>query len=380
MYGIKQAPHEWNEEINSTLIHLLLFTRCKSDSCIYIKISKMGRIIILAIFVDDIVGAYHREDEQEYNELCAILAKKYTVKLLGDAEFILGMRIRRDRNNNIIYIDQQLYIDKLMKQFNMEQCNGADTPEVISNNNYTNSNDKELCDRELYQSIVGSLLYAAISTRVDICHAVNVLSRSMQQPTKANLINAKRILRYLHNNNNCSLTFKKYNMNNSDYNKNNLLVSGYSDADWGGDHTDRKSTTGFIIMVNNNIVSWISKKQSTVALSTAEAEYMAISAAAQEILWIRTFINEIICNNNPSFEPSLLFSDNQSAIAISNNDIHHNRTKHIDIKHHFIRDTIKQKQMKILWVNSENQLADICTKALPRIKFNTMKNKLLTIN
>jgi hypothetical protein len=156
-----------------------------------------------------------------------------------------------------------------------------------------------------------------------------------------------------------------------------LYIEAYSDADWGGDHNDRKSTTGFIILINGSVVGWTSKKQATVALSTAEAEYMAISATVQEVKWISQLLMEL---EFPMKLPIKLFSDNQAAISISTNDINHSRTKHIDIRHHYIRDAIKNKEVELSWVDTNNQVADILTKPLAISQFDTLRSKLMHVN
>src|SRR6202045_2092894 len=199
-----------------------------------------------------------------------------------------------------------------------------------------------------YRSLVGGLMYAAISTRPDIAQSVNMISRYMQNPGQAHWVAGKRILRYLNGNRKLGLLYdgKKQPLDKVSLiqNEYRLNISAYTDADWGGDLDERKSTTGYIIKVNDCVVSWVSKKQSTVALSTAEAEYMAISAAVQEIKWITQLLDEL---NYQQAEIPVLYSDNKAAIAISENDLKHNRTKHIDIKHHFVREAIKMKKIRI---------------------------------
>jgi hypothetical protein len=214
------------------------------------------------------------------------------------------------------------------------------------------------------------LLYAAITTRLDIAYAVNALSRHLLNPTDAHWQAGKRVLRYLQGTRNLGLSFKK---SNSDA----FQVEAYSDADWAGDQDDRKSTTGYVVLLNGSVVSWVSKKQATIALSSAEAEYMAISSTMQEITWIGQLLKELKVNVS---QPTKLFCDNQAAIAISQNDVHHARTKHIDIRHHYIRQAIHNKEVTLSWIRSEDQLADIFTKALPREVFQRLRTHLLVSN
>jgi hypothetical protein len=368
LYGTKQAPHEWNEHLNSFILSLE-FNRCSSDTCVYVKSSRTGNAMIVSVFVDDIISAYATQDQQEWYEYKANFMNKYKMKDLGNCEWILGMRIQRDRKLKTLSIDQELYINKVLKQFKMENCKSAITPEEVTKL-LSNQQDHQI-DIKTYQSLVGALMYAAISTRPDITHAVNMISRYLSNPGSTHLIAGKRILRYLKDTTKLGLLYKGLDNNNNNI---NIEIKAYTDADWAGDLDERKSTTGYIIMINNCIVSWVSQKQKTVALSTAEAEYMAISAGVQEIKWIRQLLEELSFKQQ---QPSILISDNQAAIAISENDVHHHRTKHIDIRHHFIRDSIKQKEIQVKWIQSEQQLADVLTKGLAKNKFIQLRNQII---
>jgi hypothetical protein len=368
LYGTKQASHEWNEELNSFVITVCGFYRCKSDTCVYIKKTKSGNIIIILVFVDDIIISYASQDKFEWQEIKNKFMKKYKMKDMGACEWILGMRVNRDRENKLLYLDQEQYLNKILKQFDMENCTVFETPEELSKlSSSMDEPDESTVDLRLYQSIVGALLYGALSTRPDISHAVNIVSRYLGNPNQTHLNAAKRILKYIRGTTKLGLTYDGKSISD----KSELIsIQGYADADWAGDLDNRKSTTGYIILIGKCVVSWLSKKQSTVSLSSAEAEYMAISAATQEILWIRQLLNEITFIQN---QPTLLYIDNQAAIAISENDTHHSRTKHIDIRHHFIRDAIKDNTVKVKWINSQNQLADILTKGLGKLRFNYLK-------
>ena len=219
-----------------------------------------------------------------------------------------------------------------------------------------------------YESLVGSILYLSLCTRPDISFSVNQVSRFMKNPCKKHWIVYKRILRYLKSTAALGLNYQD-NTNDS-----SITLTGYCDADWAGDVDDRKSTTGYAIKINDCLINWISKKQSTVSLSSAEAEYMSISAAIQEMKWARNLLTEL---NLLSSETPTLYCDNQSAITISENDKFHNRTKHIDISHHFIREAIKNKEVELKWIESKGQEADILTKPLSRSQFVDLRSKLM---
>src|SRR6185437_1047209 len=324
LYGIKQAPKLWNDNLNKRLTSMG-FKPCMKDTCIYVKKSKNNNNILLGIFVDDILSAYDKVDEREWVIIKKVLGEVYDLSDLGELHHILGMRVKR--NINSIYLDQTVYICDKLKLFNMQECKSQNTPEEITK--LVKCEENELLDDELitvYRGIVGSLIYATIPTRPDITHAVNMLSRFMTRPGNNHLNAGKRILRYLHGTSEYGL---QYNRNRNEDGK--ITISAYSDSEWGGDLEDRKSTTGYVVFINDNLVSWNTKKQATVALSTAEAELMAAAEVIKEVLWMKYILNELM------YEVSLpikIFIDNQSTIRIIQNDIEHDRTKHIDIKYY----------------------------------------------
>jgi len=193
----------------------------------------------------------------------------------------------------------------------------------------------------------------------------------MSNPSQFNMTMIRRVFRYLNGKKNMGL---KYDNNNNN-NNNNVSISGYCDADWGSEKSDRKSLTGYCTFINKNLISWATRKQQTVALSSAEAEYMGISELVKELMWLRILLKEMNMNVET---PSIIYVDNQAAKKISENDSDHDRTKHIDIRHYFIRDLINNNEIKLEWVSSNNQLADIFTKAVGRNIFATLREKLMS--
>jgi len=373
LYGTKQAPHEWNNELNNYLVNELGFKRCLSDTCVYIRKSKNNNLIILAVFVDDIISAFSKSDMDEWIFYKDKIANKYEIRDLGEVDWILQMKVTRDRANKTLILDQERYIEKILNQFKMTQCKEADTPAILEKLSDTDSpttiEEQLVMSAKPYMNLVGSVLYAAITTRLDISYAVNLVSRFMRNPGEIQWKACKRILRYLHGTKKTGLLFRANGSKE-------LTIEAYSDADWAGDHNDRKSTTGFVVTLNGSVISWLSKKQSTVALSTAEAEYMAISSTIQEVKWITQLLLEL---ELPVKFPVKLLCDNQAAIAISTNDVNHNRTKHIDIRHHYIREAIKNKQVDVSWISTDKQLADILTKPLAKRQFNILRSSLMHV-
>ena len=213
-------------------------------------------------------------------------------------------------------------------------------------------------DATTYQSAVGSLMYAMIGTRPDLAHAVGVLSQFSANPGIAHWTALKRVFRYLRGNGDVSIVF--------DGKEGKAALTGYVDADWAADKNDRRSITGYIFLLCGGAISWSSKKQSSTAQSSTEAEYMAGTHAAKEVAWLRTFLSEI---GHTQDSPTSLYIDNQSAIALAKNPEFHNRTKHIAVHYHFICEKIKDGELAPIYVPTGEQTADILTKGLPKVKF-----------
>jgi hypothetical protein len=372
LYGTKQASHEWNNTLNDFIVSLG-FIRCKSDTCTYIKMSKNSNPIIIAVFVDDIIIMYSKIDEKEWLQYKKSFMEAFKMKDLNDAEWILGIRITRDRTARTIKLDHEVQINKSLETFNMNECNPASTPTEAKKLSYDDcpkaEEEKYEASKLPYKSIVGSLQYIALSTRPDIAYAVNQLSRFIANPGQSHWQAGKRVLRYLKGTAKSSLLYKDYDGNQ------NTKIEIFCDADWAGDTEDRKSTTGVIIKLNGCPIIWLSKKQSTVALSTAEAEYIAIATALQELLWINQYLTELNLKDN---ETATLKSDNQAAIRIATNDTLHSRSKHIDIRYHFIREVVKRGEVELNWISTKAQEADISTKGLDGNTFKGLRDRIMS--
>ena len=375
LYGIKQAPREWNGNINNAII-ALGYKRCVADPCVYVKISKTGRVMIIPIFVDDAFPACHTEDMAELRADLKKLMEKYEIPQCEEATVVLGMRITRDRAARTLKLDQEVYMRQLLAKHGMTDCNPALTPlEERSSKPNVVSEEAQPEDangqwRSHYGSLVGALLYAALSTRPDIAYASGVMARVVSNPSYADWLAAKRVLRYVKGTASMGLTYGRGTQGDGRIS----MAPCFSDADWAGDTVDRRSTTGLILKVNGCTVSWASKKQQTVSLSSAEAEYMAAGAATQEIIWLRGLLGELSFAQE---EPTALQVDNQSAMAMASDDVHHARTKHIDIRHHFIRQHISEGTLRLGWVSSAEQEADILTKPLGRVLFIKLRERLM---
>uniref|UniRef100_A0A2N9EI16 Integrase catalytic domain-containing protein n=1 Tax=Fagus sylvatica TaxID=28930 RepID=A0A2N9EI16_FAGSY len=245
-------------------------------------------------------------------------------------------------------------------------CKPVSTP--MSSNEKLQQNDAaEKADAKAYRSLVGSLIYLT-NTRPDIVHSVSLISRFMNQPSKLHYATAKRILRYLQGTKKLGILYKKENDNN---------LVGFTDSDWVGSLDDRKSTSGYIFCLGSKVIAWSSKKQKTVALSSAEAEYIAANDAACEAVWLRKILSDL---QQKIEEPTVICCDNMSAIAMTKNPVFHARTKHIELRHHFIRDLVSQGEIQLKFISTNDQPADILTKAATVDKIEWFKKYLKITN
>lgn len=344
IYGLRQAGRQWNKKLDAFLLQIG-YKRSSSDPCVYIK-----RNLIIAIYVDDFLIFYL--NLEELNTIRDQLHGKFSMKDVGAAKYCLGITI--NQMNDCIELDQSHYINNVFKQFGMSECKAAKTPselnEKLSRQMFDEKNS--LVGKVPYQEAVGCLLYMANATRPDICHATSDVSRFNNAHSEQHWIAVKRIFRYLRGTINLKLQFKK--------NPNKRLVSAYCDSDWGSEIDERKSRSGFVILMAGGAVSWLSKKQSIVALSSTEAEYISLSSTVRELIWIAQLLKEItglkLC--------ALIQCDNQSAIDLASSKAYRPRTKHIDIRHHHIRDHINHGLIELSYVKTEKQVADSLTKAV----------------
>ena len=307
------------------------------------------------------------------------IKSKYKVKDLGDCEWILNMKVVRDRTAGTITLSQEAYIKQLLVDHGMD-INTVKTVDNPCDPSLTTvlTHNSEALDSTLhstFRSIIGGLSYAALMTRSDIAYAVSFLSRHLAAPTMQHLNAAKRKLRYLAGTAHYSMIFQSPTSTEQKSSTSPLYqypIVAYTDASHGNDLSDRKSTTGTIIKLFGNTICWQSKKQKCVALSSAEAEYYALSQTVCEALWVKQWLYEVYSIN----QPILVLCDNQSAIHLTSHDAIHQRSKHIDIRYHFIRDHIKQHSINVKWLQTAKQEADILTKAMNTKQFHVLVSKI----
>ena len=349
LYGLKQSGRMWNECFHSFL-SANSFVQSLSDSCVYTKLEGKS-IIILILFVDDVLIASN--DDIALTKFKSSLSNKFKMKDIGDLSWFLGIKF--DISCNEIKMSQSKSINKLVERFGMTDCHSKPVPCDLNQKNFDDMHSKP-ANKTLYQEIIGSLIYIMSCTRPDICFIVSKLSQYMHNPTVAHLNLAKNVIRYLKGTSDYCLTFSK---------SDKLELFGYCDSDWANDSIDRKSITGFCFKLckNGPVISWRTKKQNVVALSSCEAEYVAITEAVKEAKFLLTLIQDMTVKLHL---PVKLNVDNQGAIALAKNPVHHQRTKHIDVRYHFIRSEIQNNVINLEYISTQENLSDVFTKPVSK--------------
>ena len=351
IYGLKQAPLCWNLKINHVLV-TAGFSRAVSEFGVYSKISGK-HIVLVALYVDDLLILSNNDDLVA--QVKKSLSSHFQMKDLGLASVFLGMQI--NQNSSAVSVHLSHYLKGFLSEFNMLDSNSVTTPLVPGFSLVPDGSPLNTSDAAKYRSMVGKLLFAANTVRPDLAFAASVLSRYIKEPHGNHLAGMKHVLRYIKGTLNLGLKYSKGET---------FKLVGYCDADWAGDNVDRKSTTGYLFMLSGAAITWRSTKQKTVALSSTEAEYMALGDAVKEILWLQQLLEHIGLKKT---EPPIIYEDNEGCRMLSSHPSHHHRTKHIDIRHHFIRDHVNQNHCKIVAISTNNMVADVLTKQLARPKF-----------
>lgn len=358
LYGIKQAPHAWHADIAATLTSTLGFHPSTNDPCLFLKVSRTCHMMLLPLFVDDCFPACHVEDKVEMREILNKLMTVYDITDNGDAELILGMRVTRDRSNHILKLDQQVFIERLLADYNATNCKPSSTP----SSNSTESDSSDIDDttpateseRVSYQALTGSYQYLNISGRPDMGFLANDMSRHLINPTRKDCKKGWRALRYLRGTTDLGITFSGSKISRT-------LVA-YSDANWAGlGEENARSTSGWILKIGSGPIAWSSKKQDMTALSATESEYISATLAALQIVWTRRILTD--CGIKLT-KPTPLICDNRAAIQLASTRKVSQRTKHINVRYHKIRELIEDGEITMSWIRSEDQPADLFTKPL----------------
>jgi hypothetical protein len=317
----------------------------------------------IAVYVDDllIVGP----SIAEIKKIKRSLRNRFQMTDLGPCSYYLGISIQRDRQNRKLSLSQEAYIDKVAHQFDIGNCAPIGTPIETSplpenSPDYTCVPDR----RTSYQRMVGSLMYIMLGTRGDIAYAVSVASRSLANPGPQHIKLAQRILRYLKGTKSLKLAYKGQPQR----------LEGFTDADWGGCRDTRRSTAGYLFNIGSGAISWQSKRQGVVALSTCEAEFLGQTQATKEAVWLRRLLNEL--NMNQGTNATIICGDNQGAIALSSNPQYHSRTKHMEIQRKWQGEVQDNGTVKLKYIPTTEQIADGFTKPLARERFEWFRRGL----
>jgi hypothetical protein len=355
LYGLKRAPRAWYECLRDFLV-TNGFKVGKVDPSLFTK-TVAKDLFICQIYVDDIIfGSTNKSTSEEFSR---IMVQKFEMSMMGELKYFLGFQIKQLQEGT--FISQTKYIQDTLKKFGMKNDKPIKTPMGTNGHLDLDTGGKSV-HQKVYRSMIGSLLYLCAS-RPDIMLSVCMCARFQENPNEVHIRTVKRIMRYLVYTPKFGLWYPKGST---------FDLIGYSDADYAGCKIDRKSTLGTCQFLRRSLVSWASKKQNSVALSTAESEYIAAGHCCVQLLWMRQTLRDYgyKLSKNP------FLCDNESAIRMADNPIEHSRTKHIDIRYHFLRDHQQKGDIEIAYVNTHNQLADIFTKPLDEKTFSKLRNEL----
>jgi len=346
---LKQAPRAWYGKIDDYLIGFG-FPKSLSEATIYVK--KINNdVLIISLYVDDLLVT--RSNIQQVGEFKQKMMQVFEMTDIGLMRFFLEMGIMQSKEE--IFICQKKYAKEILKKFHIENCKPTTTP-MNQKDKFNKEDGTTRVDEEKFRSLIGCLLYLTATTP-DILNATSLLSRFMHCPHEIHMRAAKRILRYIKGTYSFGVKFLKYQ---------ELRLHGFSYSDCGGFIDDMKSTSGFCFNLGSIIFSWSSKKQDIVAQFTIEAEFIAATTTVNQALWLQ----KILCDSHMEEEEATKISiDNQAAIEISHNPVFYGKTKHFNIKLYFLREVQRNGDVKLIYCNSEDQFADLFTKALPVSRF-----------
>ncbi|EGD74758.1 hypothetical protein PTSG_12519 [Salpingoeca rosetta] len=359
LYGLKQSPRLWNHTLDAWMREQD-FVATATDACIYRRTCKGGKMMWVAVYVDDLL--IFADSDSDMAAFKKAISKRFKMKDLGSPDICLGIKVQHDRKARTVTMSQEHYLRSVLETFGMADCKPVGTPLCTGYVDKPADKEEPLPDVP-FRELLGSLLYAATMTRPDISAAVSILSRRMQHFGMDHWKAAKHLLRYIKG----TLSYTiKYAATGDTSNGSTAdgVLSAYSDASFASDVDTRRSRTGFVVFCSTGPVSWNSKLQATVATASADAEYMALAATAQELMFLRQLQEEltgaVLC------EPTLVHTDNQPAQRVAEHAA--SRMRHILVKYHYIRECVDTKRIVLSYLATEHMIADLLTKILPRPK------------
>jgi hypothetical protein len=356
LYGLKQASRQWFSKFSTALVELG-FIQSKADYSLFTRL-KGPSYIALLVYVDDVAIASN--DPKAVSDFIVLLNDKFKLKDLGPLKYFLGLEIARSTEG--ISVCQRKYALEILEDSGLLASKPVSFP-IEQNLKLSKDEGTLLSDSTSYRRLVGRLLYLTI-TRPDIAYSVQILSQFMDKPRQPHMDAATRVLRYIKSSPAQGLLFST---------KSDFQLKAFSDSDWAGCVDTRRSVTGFCIFIGDSLISWKSKKQQTISRSSAEAEYRAMASTCCELMWLFSLLKDF---NVSHPKAALLFCDSQSALHIAANPVYHERTKHIEIDCHLIREKIQLGLIKTLHVPTQHQVADILTKGLGYKDFNRLLSKM----
>ena len=355
LHGLKQSGRNWNCLLHGYLTQERLI-HSLADPCVYVKSTEFG-LVIAIVWVDDIIIAGSNTDVLKKAK--ESLMMRFKKKDLGVLSWFLSIQFKCGKD--CIEMHQRKFVEKILERFNISNCKPKAVPCELGANKTSAVNESEFENVKLYLEIVGSLIYLMTCTRPDLCYVVTYLSQHLSKPMKSHYGMAKQVLRYLKGTHNRCLKFVKGTQ---------LKLVGYSDSDWAMSD-DRRSISGYAFKLcdESSLISWKSRKQSIVALSSCEAEYVALATATQEAKFLRQLFADLMCHPCKNV---CIYVDNQGTIALANNPVHHKRSKHIDVKYHYVRLEIQRGAVSLTYVPTDKNVADVFTKPVNRVKLDSL--------
>ena len=355
LYGLKQAPRSWYEKVDFFFLEYG-FHRSLNDPNLYTKYNKQGKIILISLYVDDMIITGDVDDLTRV--IKRVMAQVFQMKDLERLHYCLGLEVCRDTGKT--FLTQGKYARNLLENLGMNQCRSEVTPLQKNLKLCSDDGTKEV-DATMYRQLFGSFLYLT-TTKPVFAYSVSVLSQFMSKPLESHWVAAKSVFRYLCGTVNYGILYTDAS---------DAILASFSDSEWAGNLDDRRSIIGYAFSIGSGVIAWSNKKQSTIALSSCEAEYQALCAATCEAIWLRRLLNDA---GKEQKNPTSIKSDNQSTIKLAYSLVFHKNTKHIDTQFHFFKEKIQLKEIIVEYCKTCDNMDDIVTKPLARVNFILFKD------